>query len=98
MMPGCARRVRQRRRRRAFSFLLVRSRLEGAVALEISIVIPARDEAASIGGCLAALARQTVAAARLHVIVVAAGEDDTAGAAARASAGLGFGRFEVVRI
>jgi hypothetical protein len=68
------------------------------VALEISVVIPARDEAAAIGACLAALARQTVGASALEVIVVAAGKDDTAGAAERAGGSLGFGRLEVVPI
>jgi hypothetical protein len=64
--------------------------------LEVSVVIPARDEAAAIGACVAALAAQRVGARVLEVIVVAAGEDDTAGAATRAAATAGFGRFEVV--
>lgn len=68
------------------------------MALEVSVVIPARDEASSIAGCIAALARQTVGAGLLEVIVVAAGEDDTAAAAQRASAGADFGRFEIVRL
>ncbi len=68
------------------------------MALHVSVVIPARNEAAAIGGCLAALARQTVGAAALEVIVVAAGEDDTAGAAERVARAAGFGRFEVARL
>ena len=68
------------------------------MALEVSVVIPARNEAAAIGGCVAALARQSVGAAALEVIVVAAGEDETAGAAEGAARGAGFGRFEVVRL
>ena len=68
------------------------------MALDVSVIIPARDEAASIAACLAALTRQTVGAPTLEVIVVAAGTDDTAGVAQRASAGAGFGRFEVVRL
>jgi hypothetical protein len=66
------------------------------MALEVSVVIPARNESAAIGGCLAALARQSVGAGALEVIVVAAGEDDTAGAAECAVAG--FGRLEIVRL
>lgn len=68
------------------------------MTLDVSVVIPARDEADAIGGCLAALACQSVGAGALEVIVVAAGGDDTAGAAARAAAGLEFGRFEIVRL
>lgn len=68
------------------------------MASQVSVVIPARDEAAEIGGCIAGLVRQSVGAGALEVIVVAAGEDDTGGAAERAAAGAGFGRFEVVRL
>ena len=68
------------------------------MALEVSVVIPARDEADSIATCLTALTRQTVGAGALEVIVVAAGEDGTAGAAQRASADAGFGRFEIVHL
>jgi len=68
------------------------------VALEVSVVIPARDEAGAIGACLAALARQSIGAAALEVIVVAAGTDDTEGVARRANDAMGFGRFAVVRI
>jgi cellulose synthase/poly-beta-1,6-N-acetylglucosamine synthase-like glycosyltransferase len=68
------------------------------VALEVSVVIPARDEAGAIGACLAALARQSIGPAALDVIVVAAGTDDTEGVARRASSEMGFGRFVAVRI
>ncbi len=68
------------------------------MALEISVIIPARDEADSIGACLAALARQTIAAPALEVIVVAAGIDGTGALAERAAAGAGFGRFTVVHL
>ncbi len=68
------------------------------MTFEVAVVIPARNEAAAIGGCLTALARQTIGAAALEVIVVAAGEDDTAAAAERAARAAGFGRFEVVRL
>lgn len=68
------------------------------MALEVSVVIPARDEAASIGACLAALACQSVGAGALEVIVVAAGTDGTAAAAARAADAAGFGRFELVAL
>jgi hypothetical protein len=64
--------------------------------MDVSIVIPARNEAPLIGECVEALGHQTLGASTLEVIVVAAGEDDTAGAAARVAAGLPFGRFEVV--
>ena len=68
------------------------------MAFDVTVVIPARDEADAIGACLAALARQSVGAGALEVVVVAAGEDDTAGAAVRAGTGADFGRFEVVRL
>ncbi len=68
------------------------------MALEVTVIVPARNEAGSIAACLEALARQTVGAQRLEVIVVAAGDDDTAGAAERAAAEAGFGRFETVRL
>jgi glycosyltransferase involved in cell wall biosynthesis len=81
------------------AFFPRRTRLrEGAVSLAVSVVIPARAEARSIGACLGALARQTVGAPALEVIVVAAGADDTAGAVERAAAGAGFRRFKVVRL
>ncbi len=67
-------------------------------APEISVVIPARDEGETIGRCLAALARQTVGASTLEVIVVAAGTDDTVGAAERAAASATFWRFEALRL
>jgi hypothetical protein len=66
--------------------------------VEVSVIIPARDEASVIGACLDALAAQSLGAPALEVIVVAAGEDDTAGAAARAAARAQFGRFDVVRL
>jgi len=66
--------------------------------VQVSIVVPARDEAPIIGECLEALSRQTIGATALEVVVVAAGEDDTAGAASRVGAALPFGRFEVLRL
>ena len=66
--------------------------------MEVSVIIPARDEASVIGACLDALAAQSLGAPALEVIVVAAGEDDTAGAAALAAARARFGRFDVVRL
>ncbi len=66
--------------------------------VDVAIVIPARNEAPLIAACLEALNRQTIGASALEVIVVAAGEDDTAGAAARAAARLPFGRFEVLHL
>lgn len=68
------------------------------MALEVSVVIPARDEAGAIGACLAALARQSIGAAALEVIVVAAGTDDTENAARRASDDAGFGRFALLHL
>ncbi len=66
--------------------------------MEVSVIVPARDEASVIGACLDALAAQSLGAPALEVIVVAAGEDDTAGAAALAAARARFGRFDVVRL
>jgi glycosyltransferase involved in cell wall biosynthesis len=68
------------------------------MALEVSVVIPARDEAETIGRCLGALARQSIGARALEVIVVAAGADGTAAIAERAAAGAGFDRFAVERL
>ncbi|MBI4517927.1 MAG: glycosyltransferase family 2 protein [Deltaproteobacteria bacterium] len=67
-----------------------------ATAPRATVVIPARNEAGTIGACLQALAVQTIGAAHLEVIVVAAGSDDTAAAAARH--GEHFGRFEVATL
>jgi hypothetical protein len=72
--------------------------MERSMALEVSVVIPARDEAETIGACLGALARQSIGARALEVVVVAAGEDDTTGMAERAAAGAGFGRLDVERL
>jgi len=66
--------------------------------VQVSVVIPARNEAPIIGECLQALSRQTIGATALEVVVVAAGEDDTAGTASRVGAALPFGRFEVLRL
>jgi hypothetical protein len=63
----------------------------------ISIVIPARNEEAMIGACLAALRRQSIAPRSLEVIVVVAGEDATEAVARREGEGR-FGRFEIVRL
>ncbi len=68
------------------------------MALAVSVVVPARDEAGAIGACLGALARQSLGVGALEVIVVAAGTDDTEGAARRAGGGAGFGRFGIVRL
>jgi cellulose synthase/poly-beta-1,6-N-acetylglucosamine synthase-like glycosyltransferase len=62
-----------------------------------SVIVPARDEETTIGGCLQALARQTLGPRRLEVIVVASGGDDTAETATREGTGR-FGRFEVLRL
>lgn len=74
------------------------SGVPSALAVEVSVIIPARNEAPVIGACLDALAAQSVGASALEVVVVAAGEDDTGGAAALAAARAQFGRFEVMRL
>ncbi len=69
----------------------------GAEPPVASVIIPARDEETTIGGCLQALARQTLGPQRLEVIVVASGRDRSAEVATREAAGR-FGRFEVLRL
>ena len=63
----------------------------------VSVVIPARDEEQVIAGCLQALRGQSVGAARMQVVVVVAGTDQTAAIATREGSGQ-FGRFEVVHL
>ncbi|MBI1814582.1 MAG: glycosyltransferase family 2 protein [Deltaproteobacteria bacterium] len=62
----------------------------------VSVVIPARDEEQLIASCLRALARQSIGAHALEVIVVAAGTDRTAEIAT--AAGSSFRRCEVVTL
>jgi glucosyl-3-phosphoglycerate synthase len=60
------------------------------------VVVPARDEAAHIGGCLDALAAQTVGREHFSVILVAdACRDDTAARAREAATRLGL-RLEIL--
>jgi glucosyl-3-phosphoglycerate synthase len=62
------------------------------MALLSVVVIPARDEEARIGGCLAALARQTVARRSFEIIVVLDScRDRTAGMVELAASELGVG-------
>jgi cellulose synthase/poly-beta-1,6-N-acetylglucosamine synthase-like glycosyltransferase len=63
----------------------------------VSVVIPARNEEPTIAACLQALRRQTIGAAQLEVIVVAAGDDRTAATAMNAGDGQ-FRRFEVATL
>ncbi len=71
----------------------------GKTSPTVSVVIPARDEEHTIAACLQALARQTLGARTLEVIVVAAGTDRTAEASTVATAaGSSFGRCEVVML
>jgi hypothetical protein len=65
--------------------------------VEVSVVIPARNERATIPSCLRALRDQTIGASRLEVIVVAAGNDGTA-EVARAEGEGRFGGFQVVEL
>ena len=61
----------------------------------ISVVIPARNEEHTIGGCLLALRQQSIGPEQLEVIVVVAGDDRTAEVVAREGADH-FGRLEIV--
>ena len=63
----------------------------------VSIVIPARDEEHVIAGCIQSLARQSIGASRMEVVVVAAGSDQT-GAVAKTEGEGRFGAFEVLQL
>ena len=63
----------------------------------VSVLIPTRNEARHIGACIAAIAAQDFPLDRLEVVVVdGCSLDGTADAAARALAGHGFARTEVI--
>lgn len=63
----------------------------------VSVLIPTRNEARHIGACIAAIAAQDFPLDRLEVVVVdGRSQDGTAEVAARALAGRGFARTEVV--
>ena len=66
--------------------------------LLVTVLVPARDEAASLEACIDAISAQNYPTAALEVIVVVDGasSDDTAGVASALLAGRGFARTEVL--
>ncbi|MGE3620147.1 MAG: glycosyltransferase, partial [Acidimicrobiia bacterium] len=63
----------------------------------MTVLIPMRDEAAAIGGCLDAIVAQDYPQERIEVLVVDGDSSDgSADAAAAALAGRGFARAEVI--
>lgn len=65
--------------------------------IEVTVVVPARREAADIGRCLDALGDQDLPLGRVQVVVVDGASDDGTAEVARAHlARFGFGRVDVV--
>ncbi len=66
--------------------------------LEISVIIPVKNERSTIGPCISALAQQDISPDRLEVIVVDGGSSDATPETARAALAEGkFGRGSVIR-